>query len=67
MRAVKLTDEDLTYYMLPKRKFLYWKIKKAYLIVAMLEKWDAQTITLRTEENQIIQEKRDDVEIWEED
>ena len=63
MKAKILSDEELAFLMLPQRKFLYWRIKDTYLIVAVIEKWDEKTITLKTEEGKTSTENREDVKI----
>lgn len=63
MQAENLSNELLDYLMTPSKTFLYWRIKDTYLIVAIIEKWDETTITLKTEEGMVSKEKRTDVKI----
>ncbi|ATZ65126.1 MULTISPECIES: hypothetical protein [Acinetobacter] len=63
MQAENLSNELLDYLMTPPKTFLYWRIKDTYLIVAIIEKWDETTITLKTEEGMVSKEKRTDVKI----
>lgn len=61
MKTIPLTDDQLQYMSTPPKNFLYWLIKDTYTVVAIVESWDATTITLKTEHGAISKENRNDV------
>lgn len=61
MKTIPLNNDQLEYMSTPPKNFLYWLIKDTYTVVAIVESWDATTITLKTEHGAISKENRDDV------
>ncbi|WP_198079991.1 hypothetical protein [Acinetobacter calcoaceticus] len=61
MKTIPLTDEQLQFMSAPPKNFLYWLIKDTYTVVAIVESWNAKTITLKTEHGATSTENRDDV------